>query len=41
MDSYTQDYSLGTFLHMDPFTHDSYKEQFIEDEDLNELFQQI
>jgi hypothetical protein len=31
--------SLGTLMHMDPFTHDAYREAYIEDEDFKEVFQ--
>jgi hypothetical protein len=30
--------ALGTLMHMDPFTHDAYKESYIEDEDFKEAF---
>jgi hypothetical protein len=33
--------TLGTLMHMDPFTHDAYKEAYIEDEDFKEVFQQL
>jgi hypothetical protein len=33
--------SLGTLMHMEPFTHDAYKEAYIEDEDFKEVFQQL
>jgi hypothetical protein len=29
---------LGTFMHMEPFTHDAYKEVYIEDWDFREVF---
>jgi hypothetical protein len=28
-------------MHMDPFTHDAYKEAYTEDEDFKEVFQQL
>ena len=31
--------TLGTMMHMDPFTHDAYIEAYIEDEDSKEVFQ--
>jgi hypothetical protein len=31
--------ALGTLMHMEPFTHDAYKEEYIEDEDFKEVFQ--
>ena len=33
--------SLGNLMHMDPFTHDAYKEAYIEDEDFKEVFWKI
>jgi hypothetical protein len=30
--------ALGTLMHMDPFTHDAYKETYIEHEDFKEVF---
>jgi hypothetical protein len=33
--------TLGTLMHMDPFTHDAYKEAYTEDEDFKEVFQQL
>jgi hypothetical protein len=33
--------TLGTLMHMDPFIHDPYKEEYIEDEDIKEVFQQL
>jgi hypothetical protein len=33
--------TLGTLMHMDPFTHDAYKEAYIEYEDFKEVFQQL
>jgi hypothetical protein len=33
--------ALGTLMHMDPFTHDAYKEAYTEDEDFKEVFQQL
>jgi hypothetical protein len=33
--------TLGTLMHMDPFTHDAYKEAYIEDEEFKEVFQQL
>jgi hypothetical protein len=32
---------LQTLMHMDPFTHDAYKEAYIEDKDFKEVFQQL
>jgi hypothetical protein len=32
---------LGNLMHMDPFTHDAYKEAYIEDEDFKEVFWKI
>jgi len=29
---------LGTLMHMEPFTHDAYREAYIEDEDFKEVF---
>ena len=31
--------SFGTLMHMEPFTHDSYKEAYSEDEDFKEVYQ--
>jgi hypothetical protein len=31
--------SLITLMHMEPFTHDAYKEAYTEDEDFKEVFQ--
>jgi len=31
--------ALGTLLHIDPFTHDAYKEEYTKVEDLKEVFQ--
>ena len=31
--------TLGTLMHMEPFSHDAYKEEYIEDEDFKEVFQ--
>jgi hypothetical protein len=31
--------TLGTLMHMEPFTHDAYKEAYSEDEDFKEVFQ--
>ena len=28
-------------MHMEPFTHDAYKEEYTEDEDFKEVFQQL
>lgn len=28
-------------MHMEPFTHDAYKEAYTEDEDFKEVFQQL
>jgi hypothetical protein len=33
--------TLGTLMHMDPFTHDAYKHAYIENEDFKEVFQQL
>jgi hypothetical protein len=30
--------ALGTLMHMDPFSHDAYKEAYIEDDDFKEVF---
>jgi len=30
--------TLGTLMHMDPFTHDAYKEAYTKYEDLKEVF---
>ena len=30
--------TLGTLMHMETFTHDAYKEAYIEDEDFKEVF---
>jgi hypothetical protein len=32
---------LGPLMHMDPFTHDSYKEEYTEEEDFKEVFKQL
>jgi hypothetical protein len=32
---------LGTLMHMDPFTHDAYKDTYTEDDDFKEVFQQL
>jgi hypothetical protein len=32
---------LGNLMHMEPFTHDAYKEAYIEDEDFKEVFWKI
>ena len=31
--------ALGTLMHMEPFTRDTYKEGYIKDEDFKEVFQ--
>jgi hypothetical protein len=31
--------SLGTLMHMEPFTHDTYKKEYIDDEEFKELLQ--
>jgi len=31
--------NLGTLTHMDPFTHDAYREEYLEDEDFKEVYQ--
>jgi hypothetical protein len=33
--------ALRILIHMEPFTHDAYKEAYIEDEDFKEVFQQL
>eukprot|EP00253_Pinus_taeda_P004842 PITA_04842 len=33
--------ALGTLMHMDPFTHDAYRETYSEDEDFTEVYQQL
>ena len=33
--------ALGTLMHMEPFTHDAYKEAYTKDEEFKELFQQL
>ena len=33
--------ALGTLTHMDTFTHDAYKEAYLDDEDFKEVFQQL
>jgi hypothetical protein len=33
--------TLGTLMHMEPFTHDAYKEAYTKDEDFKEVFQQL
>ena len=33
--------SLGTLMHMDPFTRDTYRETYLEDEDFKEVYQQL
>jgi hypothetical protein len=30
--------TLGTLMHMDPFTHDEFKESYIENENFKEVF---
>jgi hypothetical protein len=30
--------ALGTLMHMDPFTHDAYKEVYTKDEEFKEVF---
>ena len=32
---------LGTLMHMEPLTHDAYKEAYLENEDLKEVYQQL
>jgi hypothetical protein len=32
---------LGTLMHMDPFTHDAYKESYMEEENFKEVVQHI
>jgi hypothetical protein len=32
--------TLGTLMHMEPYTHDAYKEAYTKDEDFKEVFQQ-
>jgi hypothetical protein len=31
---------MGTLMHMEPFTHDAYKEAYTEDVDFKKVFQQ-
>ena len=31
--------ALGTLMHMEPFTHDVYKEAYSEDEDFKEVYE--
>jgi hypothetical protein len=31
--------TLGTLMHMEPFTHDAYKEAYTKDENLKKVFQ--
>ena len=33
--------NLGTLMHMEPFTHDACKEEYIEDGEFKEVFQQL
>jgi hypothetical protein len=33
--------TLGTLMHMDPFTHDTYKHAYTEYEDFKRVFQQL
>jgi hypothetical protein len=33
--------SLGTLMHMEPFTHDAYREAYIEDGDFKEVFENL
>jgi hypothetical protein len=33
--------ALGTLMHVDPFTHDAYREVYIEDEDFKKVFQHL
>jgi hypothetical protein len=33
--------TLGTMMHMEHFTHDAYKEAYIEYEDFKEVFEQL
>jgi len=33
--------TLGTLMHMEPFTHDAYIEAYLEDEDFKEVYQQL
>ena len=33
--------TLGTLMHMEPFTHDAYIEAYSEDEDFKEVYQQL
>jgi hypothetical protein len=33
--------TLGSLMHMDPFTHDAYEEAYTEDEDFQDVFQQL
>jgi hypothetical protein len=33
--------TLGTLMHMEPLTHDAYKEAYVEDEEFKAVFQQL
>jgi len=33
--------TFHTLMHLDPFTHDTYKDEYIEDEDFKKVFQQL
>jgi len=33
--------TLGTLMHMDPFTRDAYREAYLEDDDFKEVYQQL
>jgi hypothetical protein len=33
--------TLGTLMHMDPFTHDAYREAYTKDEDFKEVFRKL
>jgi hypothetical protein len=33
--------ALGNLMHMDPFTHDGYKESYTKHEDFKEVFHQL
>jgi len=33
--------ALGPLMHMDPFTHDAYREAYSKDEDFKDVYQQL
>lgn len=33
--------TLGTLMHIDPFTHDAYREAYLEDEDFKEVYHRL